>query len=127
MGTRSRIGIINDDGSVDSIYVHNDGYLEGVGLALANDYVDAVKIRALIDEGDHSAIAGKVQSYRSLGESIKETAPRRDPCTREFYEGAEKDDCYFAYLFDSYNSEWLVGTKESGWKSRPLAAVLPPR
>jgi len=126
MSTRCRVGYLNDDGTVDSIYVHNDGFIDGVGAALADEYTDAAKVRVLVDEGDHSTISGKVESYRSLGESIEETASKHDANARDFYESAAGDNCDFAYLFDPDSSEWLVGTKRLNWKPRPLAVDLPP-
>lgn len=38
MGTHAMIGIVNQDGSVDASYVHYDGYLEGVGRTLVENY-----------------------------------------------------------------------------------------
>ena len=40
MSTRSRIGILQPDGSVRSIYVHSGGYLDEVGLTLQRSYSD---------------------------------------------------------------------------------------
>ena len=40
MSTRSRIGMINPDGSVSSIYCHFDGYPEGVGKTLHDNWND---------------------------------------------------------------------------------------
>ena len=38
MGTRSKIGILRRDGTVDHIYCHWDGYPEHNGVILFNDY-----------------------------------------------------------------------------------------
>ncbi len=38
MATRSRIGVMLDDGSVKQVYCHFDGYVEGVGLTLIENY-----------------------------------------------------------------------------------------
>jgi len=54
MATRSTISIKNDDGSVDSIYCHNDGYPDDVGTLLLKNYTDKDKIRELISLGDIS-------------------------------------------------------------------------
>jgi hypothetical protein len=55
MSTRSRIAIENQDGTVDSIYCHFDGYLEGVGKTLFNHY-DQEKLEKLLELGDISSL-----------------------------------------------------------------------
>jgi hypothetical protein len=60
MSTRSRIGILNDDGSVYSIYCHYDGYTCGVGKCLAAHYTDPEKVRELIELGDISSLAPEI-------------------------------------------------------------------
>ena len=62
MSTRSRIAIENQDGTVQSIYCHFDGYIDGVGKTLFNHY-DREKLEKLIVLGDIS----------SLGESTIDT------------------------------------------------------
>jgi hypothetical protein len=62
MATRSRIAIENQDGTVNSIYCHFDGYVEGVGKTLFNHY-DREKLEKLLELGDIS----------SLGESTEDT------------------------------------------------------
>jgi hypothetical protein len=76
MGTRSRIGIENEDGSVTSIYCHFDGYLSHVGRILHTSYTTEEKIRALMGLGDLS----------SLGEEIGEQHPFRNP-----YQGGTRE------------------------------------
>ena len=56
MATRSRVGIRNDDDSVHSIYVHHDGYPQGVGSTLVQHYRDEPRIRELMALGDLSVL-----------------------------------------------------------------------
>jgi len=56
MSTRCRIGIKNNDGTIDSIYCHHDGYIEHVGSILVNHYKDEKKIRKLLELGDMSSL-----------------------------------------------------------------------
>lgn len=49
MPTRCRIGMINDDSTISSIYCSHDGYPSGVGRTLVthwNDYYDIVELIA---------------------------------------------------------------------------------
>jgi hypothetical protein len=60
MATRSRIGIMNDDGSVLSIYCHWDGYLSNNGKILLEHYTDEAKIRELMALGDISSLGAEI-------------------------------------------------------------------
>jgi hypothetical protein len=60
MSTRSRIGILNDDGTVDSIYCHFDGYVTGIGQILQQHYTDPAKVNELIALGDISSLAPEI-------------------------------------------------------------------
>jgi hypothetical protein len=55
MATRSRIAIENQDGTVDSIYCHFDGYVNGVGKTLFHHY-DQEKLERLLELGDISTL-----------------------------------------------------------------------
>ena len=61
MSTRSHIGIQNEDGSLDVIYCHWDGYPAHNGAILLHHYQDQEKIRELIALGDISSLAKAVK------------------------------------------------------------------
>jgi hypothetical protein len=65
MATRSTIALEFADGTVQQIYCHWDGYLEGVGAELQSDYMNPFDLRDLIDEGDTSTIGSP---YSDRGE-----------------------------------------------------------
>ena len=54
MATRSRIGIINADKTVSSIYCHYDGYPQGVGQTLLDHFKTKHQVQKLVDLGDIS-------------------------------------------------------------------------
>ena len=56
MSTRSNIGILNEDGTVNYIYCHFDGYLEHNGDILNEHYTTESKVRMLIGLGDLSML-----------------------------------------------------------------------
>lgn len=66
MATRSRIGIVNEDGTVSSIYCHWDGYVRGVGSTLVNHYTDRDKVKRLIALGSISSLRERVEPYNPL-------------------------------------------------------------
>ena len=76
MSTRSRIGVIRTQHhpmdeeryghpaewnvQVESIYCHFDGYPEGVGAILADQYTDAAKVDALLALGNLSQLGAEL-------------------------------------------------------------------
>ncbi len=60
MSTRSWIGIVNEDKSVDYIYCHSDGYLDHNGVILNEHYQDEDKIRELIKHGNMSTLTPNI-------------------------------------------------------------------
>ena len=56
MSTRSRIGILNQDGSIESVYHHSDGYPCWLGVVLKRHFSNSLKVRDLMAGGDISCI-----------------------------------------------------------------------
>jgi hypothetical protein len=66
MATRSRIAIENQDGTVTSIYCHFDGYIDGVGKILQENYNTREKMEQLIDLGDISSLGKNNRGNSSI-------------------------------------------------------------
>ena len=45
------------------IYVHSDGYLDGVGKTLLTEYMDQTKVSSLIDLGDCNSLGKYVEPF----------------------------------------------------------------
>ena len=60
MATRSRIGLMLEDGTIKHSYCHFDGYPHGVGHTLVGHYSDIEKVKELLSFGDMSFLAPKV-------------------------------------------------------------------
>ena len=57
MGTNSTVSVEQADGTIESIYVHFDGYqMGGVGEALATTYNTRLQMQAIVNAGDHRCI-----------------------------------------------------------------------
>lgn len=99
MSTRSHIGILNFDGSVEYIYCHHDGNPEGVGKTLKEHYTSEEKLRKLLSLG----------GVKDLDERIDPINPdkhkdgNREDGTTLFY----MRDCGGGY-FPSYHEQNLV-------------------
>lgn len=75
MSTRSTIGIEHEDGTVQSVYCHFDGYLSGVGLCLLHHWNTRDKVISLISQGEISDLANTLEESvfyaRDRGEPLK--------------------------------------------------------
>lgn len=60
MSTRSIIAILNSDNTITGIYCHHDGYPDGVGNILVNNYTDENTIHELINLGDISSLRERI-------------------------------------------------------------------
>ena len=60
MSTRSKIGILRKDGTVDHVYSHWDGYPEHNGVILLSEYNNINKMNHLIKNGDMSILSEKI-------------------------------------------------------------------
>jgi hypothetical protein len=64
MATRSTISVLNDDGSVKTVYCHWDGYLEGVGKTLLENYNTKEAADKLISGGAISSLGSYISENK---------------------------------------------------------------
>lgn len=74
MATRSRIGIENENGRIESIYCHWDGHPRHNGKILAEHYTDVEKIKSLIALGDISSLQENAIPAEGVAHSFEEPA-----------------------------------------------------
>ena len=60
MGTRSNIGIVNEDDSITAIYCHWDGFLSYNGKMLLQHYTSTDIVNQLMNLGDLSSLNAKL-------------------------------------------------------------------
>lgn len=93
MATRSRIGIVNEDGTVSSIYCHWDGYPGGNGKILLLHYSDRNKVQSLIDLGSISSLRENVLPYDPYkeveNERVKSILDRFNPTENHSFENPQ--------------------------------------
>ena len=74
MSTRSNIGYKDEDsGKYVYVYCHFDGYEDGVGMDLLNNYNSYDKIIELVNQGDMSTPG---TPYTSRGDDYEDTKPQ---------------------------------------------------
>lgn len=143
MGTRSDIIVHRADGKWSRIYCHWDGYPEGVGKTLFDNYANPAKAERLVALGDISSLGAKVT--RPKGHSFD--TPKEGYTVAYGRDRGEKDtnatvgdtleDVWpqpstwteFTYVFDAMNGttepQWYIGDPAEGPKGlKLLSSVL---
>lgn len=127
MSTRSVIGIIRKDGSLECINCYRDGYLHGVGKVLSKHYSDQEKIEQLLELGDLYALKENTEPKENTNHTIinpdkyttiayvrdgKEmnTQSKVFDSIEEFQYEFNNSWCEYAYLFDETKQKWYCNT-----------------
>lgn len=113
MSTRSNIAIENEDGTVTFIYCHFDGYLDGVGQVLYEDYQDAEKIRQLMALGDISSLESEIGEKHDFDtrDQNQTTAYGRDRGET----GTEANTCSLTELLEDHQEFFYVYRLDGQW------------
>ena len=122
MSTRSRIGILNPNGTVESVYCHQNGYPEYTGYFLENFYTNTKLVKLLLSKGDISNIATPYSWDTPIGHaeifdgkellSLKTYAQRGEKCPSVLHDDVKEylkyDSCDdYKYLFANGEKEYL--------------------
>ncbi len=106
MGTRSLVGVMIGD-KCRAVYVHWDGYLDGVGAEL-QDYTTQEEVEELIADGDRSSLDGPY--YKDRGEEGVD--PTDYDSFTEFFEAAE--GCWAEWFYVFKDGQWFCGNTYGG-------------
>jgi hypothetical protein len=107
-GTRSRIGALTNDGRVKSVYIHSDGYFDGVGKdILSLNSSEAVKNR--LAQGDGSEVFGGF--YKDRGESGVDAIYSNS--IKDYLKDTADSWGEYAYIYLPSENRW-IGKKVSG-------------
>ena len=140
MATRARIGLLQDDLSVLSVYHHWDGYPEWLGVTLKEQYNTKEKIAKLIDGGNMSSCYSDNEYDEEKQEFVKndprpvyyggdDERPHNNYSIQEFLHDANACEEYL-YIFTSqdiidsnYHNIRNTIFANQGWKAfsvRPI-------
>lgn len=126
MSTQSRIGIIELDGSIRSIYCHFDGDYEYNGKLLFENYQNIDKINKLINLGFISYLAENVEpeinqihpfenplsntvvAYHRCDREEEKCVIDHSKSIRDFLNFSYDSMMKYIYLYDQKNIEWLT-------------------
>ena len=108
MGTRSNIGIVNLDNSIDAIYCHWDGFLSYNGKMLLNHYNNVDIVNGLMNLGDLSSLNEKLYPDDSKPHTFQNA--QDDVCVAYGRERSESDvDCKTFINIDEFE-KFAIGT-----------------
>lgn len=119
MSTNSTIAKLNNDGSVDVIYCHWDGYLEHNGKILKDHYTDPDKIDKLISLGNLSILGENIEPVENKPHSFEK--PLDDVCV---YYGRDRGeinveskhyDSFDVYQQHAHDQEFNYIFKDGKW------------
>jgi len=117
MATRSNIGILNSDGTVNYIYCHYDGYLEHNGAILNEHYTTEGKVRALMALGDLSVLGEDIGEKQDFENRVKGTCLAYGRDRGET--GVEARTCSYAdYTKEHFEEYVYLFTPDKGWEIR---------
>ena len=113
MSTNATINLYFDDGQMDSIYIHWDGYIDGVGQTLEESYRNKEKIRALINRGSASSLEKEIEDMRFYED---DSTPRRLSFENLFHSPFRQEYNY-VWIPVKHNTEhWIVSYgNDSQW------------
>lgn len=115
MGTRSFVGM-EIGGKIRAVYVHFDGYLEGVGAEL-QDYVGETEVEELISAGDRTSLGGPY--YKDRGED--DVDPVDYDTFGDFFDACSGSGGEWYYVWR--DGVWLCGNT---YRGSPLYRELTP-
>ena len=134
MATRSTIAVNNR-----VVYCHYDGYPEGVGKTLNENYRDEAKANALIDRGGIRFLKDTVEDTTFLDETIEIFSPAENPFggIEYFYtynreegrweckdeEGVEQDISHYGEKVAYYGIKNSVGKYYTGSGGEPYSEI----
>lgn len=110
MSTRSHIGILRENGNIEVVYCHYDGYLGGVGVTLLANYNSLDKVKELINKGSFSSLGNTIEETDYYNESGWDI-PWEYSHQVDYLKGYKNKDFFdieYTYLFDEKDNQWLV-------------------
>ena len=109
MSTRSNIAIQKPNGTILSIYVHSDGYPDGVGQCLIDNYETYGSSLRLFEHGDASYLGSTLKEcsfyHRDWQRELDKAHVHKNfESFKKFYSG----DIFIEFVYLFKDGQWLV-------------------
>jgi hypothetical protein len=121
MATRSTIGIKTEDGTIQAIYCHWDGYPEGVGVGLVENYNSKEQAQALIALGGFSSLMETLEETKAGAYATESDSARTFTDEKDWLENFNSGEEYF-YLYTSLGWVYSQGGNWYGIKTESEVA-----
>ena len=122
MATRSTIGIKSEDGTVRAIYCHWDGYPEGVGAGLRQNYNSKEQAQALIALGSFSSLMETLEETKAGAYATESDSARTFTDEKDWLENFNSGEEYFYLYTESLGWVYSQGGNWSGIKTESEVA-----
>jgi len=114
MSTRSNIAIQKPDGTILSIYVHSDGYPDGVGQCLIDNYKTYISAEKLFRYGDASYLGSSLKEcsfyHRDWKRNLDPAHVHKNfESFKKYYAG----DVFIEFVYLYKDGQWLVSDNYS--------------
>ena len=114
MSTRSNIAIQKPNGTILSIYVHSDGYPDGVGQGLIDNYKTYISAEKLFRYGDASYLGSTLKEcscyHRDWQRDLDKAHVHKNfESFKKFYSG----DVFIEFVYLFKDGQWLVSDNYS--------------
>lgn len=124
MSTRSFIGKLNQDGTVDYTYCHWDGYCAGNGYILLA-HADEQVVDDLLAEGWLSSIEWSEEEGRIKTTKVHDNPAERNVSLANYLDTKEHWGIEYFYLYDVTKQQWFVASVHaSEFRLYPLRYLL---
>ena len=119
MATRGQIAIKNKNGTIVSIYSHNDNYLSHNGEILMKDYSRKAKISSLIKGGNISSLGTSIAKTRFYSRDMGRTheASEKFKNEEDWKRYSSFSGVDYNYIYDVAEELWYVFDYRSGKKT----------
>jgi len=111
MATRSTIGIRQADGTIKAIYCHWDGYPDGVGAGLRQNYNSKEQAEQLIALGGFSALMDTMEETKAGAYGNESDRARTFESVTDWVQNFNAGEEYF-YLWNPDTNQWTYSNGE---------------
>lgn len=112
MATRSTIGIRYEDGTVKAIYCHWDGYPEGVGAGLSQNYNSKEQAEELLALGGFSSLEDTLEQTKAKAYGSEDDKARTFESVTDWVQNFNSGEEYF-YLWNPDLNCWTYSDGEA--------------
>jgi len=114
MSTRSNIAIEDEKGKIHAIYVHSDGYPNGVGHCLLNHYSSFKVAKELFQFGNASSLGPTLKDCSFYKRDWGRDEEKARQYNNEWCFLSElSGDIFIEYVYLFKKNEWFISSQES--------------